>query len=488
VSVDVEHGAIIGDRIEADGEDYDSFRATPELYDFERVGRFQLNHGLPVLKVQYSVLQETAPVIACLGSWRSGKTRSGALKTIEVAAANPWRPIYESDNPTSVVITETMKIVRDSAYRELAGLLPKELILREWKSTQHWRIRLVNGHDLIFRSWMSPFEGLSSICTWLDEAHKLDGPDGPHELWRNISTRATDAKVSRRQTIVTGLPEYGWLSEIFDQPNTRERATYLCSMIDNFYLYDENGESEVIRVLRASTTEEEAEVTIHGRWRKPETVIYYAFSLDGNLSPIAGDPTRSVDLSLDLGDKGAILVSQNILVWCRDQHGRKYRSAGVLIVDEMLPERMSVKDALRNFFAAKPWKLTADSRVYVDPKADRDELAAIREITGAGSGKPGCPRLVKKQAKEKGYSVEYGHRCVNSAFRDLDRNRRLFIYKGLGRGRRSLIPALLAHKRKPNGEPLRDNIVDHVLDALRYIIVDRLPLRSDTMRVMKQAA
>lgn len=470
-------------RIEAGEEDFDAIRPTPQLYDrpgSDRVANLLLNDGLPLLKVQWDVYNSTCPLIGCFGSWRSGKTRAGGLKMLQVGARNPWRPIYRNDNPSSVIITETMKVIRDSAYREMSALLPRELILREWKSPQNWRVRLVNGHDYIFRAWSGKFEGFTAIGTWLDEAQKLDGPDGPQAIWKNLAVRASDPRAVGRCTIATGLPEYGWLSEIFDQPNTPERETYLCSMLDNFYL-----DEETIRVLRASTTAEEAEVTIHGKWRKPESVIYYAFG-DHNLVDMKGDPLRPIDLALDLGDKGAIVPSQRITVGCLDQYKRPYRSNGILVVDEMLPERSTIRDALTDFFADRPWRLGPDSKVYVDPKADRDEISAIRDVTGAG--KSGGPRIVKREMKERGYSVNYGHRCVNSAFRDYDGNRRLFIVRHLPRSRRSLIPALLSHRRKPNGDPLRDNIVDHVLDCLRYIVVDQLPLRSESVRSIRTAA
>ena len=96
------------------------------LADFpeDRIGRLLINGGLPVLKVQFDVFNCDAPLIGCFGSWASGKTRAGALKMIQIAAANPWRPAYQGDNPTSIVITETLKVIRDSAYRELMQLLP----------------------------------------------------------------------------------------------------------------------------------------------------------------------------------------------------------------------------------------------------------------------------------------------------------------------------------------------------------------------------
>lgn len=445
-----------------------------------RIGHFLMNDGLPVLRVQRQIFQSTAGLIGCFGSWRSGKTRGGALKILQIAAENPWREAYRSDFPTSVVITETTKVIRDSAYRELMQLIPQELVLKKWTSPSNWRVRLVNGHDIVFRPWSGSLEGLSAIAVWIDEAHKLTGPEGPEKLWNNFTMRATDPRAKRRVTIATGLPEYGYLSEIFDRPDTPDRQTFLCSLRDNFYLND-----DVIRMLRSSTTPEDATVLIDGRWRKPPTVVYYGFG-DINLVEHPGDPKQPADLSIDLGEKGAILVTQRISLTCTDSKGAPYRSAGILVVDEILPEQKSVKDALRDFLRDRPWSVTTSgSKIYVDPKADRDELASIRDILGAG--REGGPRLVKQRADQSGYSVEYGVRCVNSAFRDYDGNHRLYIFRGLPRSARSLVPSLRMHKRKANGSPYRDNVVDHILDCLRYVVADQLPLREGNRVIINRA-
>lgn len=482
-----EAGAEIG-TVEGGEEDFGSLRPRPEEYsDVDgAVLNLILNDGLPLLPVQWDIYNDWTPLIGCFGSWRSGKTRGGALKTLQVATENPWTPLFRDSHPTSLVMTESHRVIRDSAYREMKALLPTELILKEWTSSNRFAIRLVNGHEIVFRPWLGKMEGLSACSVWLDEAHKLDGPDGPEPMWANIKMRASDPRAKRRITTVTGLPEYGWLSEKFDQPNSQDRATYLCSLRDNFYLTE-----DVIASLYASTTKEEAQVVVEGKWRKPPTVVFYAFTnLEaprGNLVSFRGRPSLPVDISIDLGDKGAILVLQRIRVACRGPNGEPYVSNGLVVVDELLPEQVSVKAALRNLFRVTPWKLTASSKVYVDPKADRDELEAIREEVKAGT--QGGPRIIKRKAEEDAYYTEYGIRAVNSAFCDLTGNRRLFVCAHLPRGARSIIPALLSQKRSAKtGRVVRDNVTDHVLDCLRYPVADQLPLYSMTTRVQNRAA
>jgi hypothetical protein len=459
-------------RVEA-GELAEAPIATPESY--ERIGRFELNSGLPLLQVQWDVYTEARSLIGCFGSWRSGKTRAGALRIARCAFENGWRSIYGRASPFGIVISETNKVLADATMPELLAAVPRDLILRVWDTVGNQRVRWVNGHDTIFRTWSGAIEGQGACGVWLDEAHKLDGPEGPEKAWSNYVMRATDPRGVNKCVIATGLPEFGYLSERFDVPANDERVTYLCSLLDNFYL-----DPADIRRLRASTSAEEAETLILGRWRKPSDVIFYAFE-EGNLANHGGNPRLPVDISIDLGDRGCILVSQRIVVRCMDDRRRPYRSNGVLIVDELLPDAMSVREALRQFLSVRKWRFTSESKVYVDPKADRDELEAIRDILGAG--KPGGPHLVRKPAKADAYKREYGYRCINSAFRDLDGNRRLYINRNLPRGKRSVITAMRRFRRRPDGKAYRDNWVDHAADCLRYVVSDQLPLLEGGVRV-----
>lgn len=468
----------VQDRIEA-GELAEPPIATPDSY--ERIGTCTFNNGLPALRVQYDVFHEERSLIGCFGSWRSGKTRGGALRIGRCGADNPWRPVYGRASPFSYIISETNKVLSDATMPELLSVLPKEWILRVWETKGAQRVRLVNGHDYLFRTWSGAIEGGSACGVWIDEAHKLDGPQGPGHAWRNYVMRATDTRAKNKAVIATGLPEFGFLSDLFDQPANDERVTYLCSLKDNFYL-----DAADIRRLRASCTPEEAETLIDGRWRKPNDVVFYAFTESpaphGNYVAQRGDPKQPVDLAMDLGEFGAILVSQPVRVWGVDDRGRPAKVNGVLVVDEFLPTNMGAKAALRAFLRQKGhWEIDSSSRIYVDPKASRDQLEAIEEVLGAG--KSGGPRIIKKRpslargkGRDESYFREYGYRCCNTGFHDANGNRRLYIWHGLPREKRSLLTALRRHRRKPDGTAYRDNTVDHIADCLRYIAADQLPV------------
>src|SRR5688572_28962218 len=115
------------------------------------------------------------------------------------------------------------------------------------------------------------------------------GRRGPSR-WKNYAIRSTDPRGDQRVVIATGLPEYGFMSSIFDQPNSEDSAACLCSLRNNFY-----PEEKDLSPIFASVTREEAESLIEGRWRKPTGAVFYVFS-EGrgeNLGNLAGDPWRS---------------------------------------------------------------------------------------------------------------------------------------------------------------------------------------------------
>jgi hypothetical protein len=455
---------------------------TYEAIGADGVGRLVANNGLPALKIQWDVFHETRSLVGAFGSWRSGKTRAGALRLLRVAGENPWREIYGRANPFSIVISETNKVLEDATMPELLSVVPKELIRKVWTAKGAQRIRFVNGHDIIFRTWSGAIEGSSACGVWIDEAHKLDGPKGPTDAWTNYVMRATDTRAQGKVVIATGLPEYGYLSDLFDAPPTADRVTHLASLRDNFYL-----DLEDVRRLRASCTEEEAETVIDGKWRRLKDAVFYAFTEApapaGNYVAQRGDPSRPVDLAMDLGELGAILVTQRVRVWVLGPRGQRVRVPGVLVVDEFLPEEMGSEEALLAFRKAKPqWRVVpGESMLYLDPKASRDQVQAIERVLGSGV------RVKRQPAKEPAHRREYGYRCCNVGFRDALGNRRLFVWAGLPREKRSLLTALRRHKRKPDGEPHRDNATDHIADCLRYVVADQLPLTEGGVVVQDRA-
>ena len=209
-----------------------------------------------------------------------------------------------------------------------------------------------------------------------------------------------------------------------------------------------------------------------------EGIIYYEFDARDHVVNDPGDRNQPVHLGCDIGNQGAIVFFQEKMRAMRNadgtprtEKGRPVPALGLHVVDELLPDAMSTEQAMQKA-AARGWKIDpARSIIFVDPTTRRDEIASIRRVFGDSI------RIIKKERGDLAENVEYGHDCVNAAFRDVDGNVRLTISDKLPRMQRSLLSVITRYHRGPNGKPVRDDKVDHVLDAFRYPVAHFIPIR-----------
>ena len=145
--------------------------------DVPRRGVVALFRAKALLPSQLRAVREaraSSPVttLGVLGGWGSGKTSAEVLVALVSATENPWRPEYGSNRPTTLLITETAKVLRDSLYSAIATILPEGVVVRDIKQPA-WDIELANGHVLALRSDAGAIEGLSVCTTIVDEVHKV---------------------------------------------------------------------------------------------------------------------------------------------------------------------------------------------------------------------------------------------------------------------------------------------------------------------------
>ena len=393
-----------------------------------------LNSGRRLLPMQDALLRSPATIIGVFGGWRSGKTRGCALKFFANCVANPWRPDYGEDHPFSLVIGWTHKVLVDSAYREIKAVIPRAAIL-------------------------GAVEGASACGVWLDEAHLL--PD--ESAYLNYQMRASDALGRRFLVLVSGLPESGWLQDTFDRSEHHadpSRATLFCRTADNHY-----NPPHVVAQFRSSVSRQTAIKYLEGRWMPREGVIYYEYDPRVHITDDQGDRAQHVHIGVDIGSKGAVVFFQE----------RPRMIAGNLtmclhVVDELLPEQASTEVAMRQVMA-RGWRLDPQrSLICVDPTTRRDEFDSIRRVMGDQI------RIIRKDRGDSAEQVEYGIDCVNAALRDANGHVRLTMASSLPTLQRSLRTAIPRYHRR-NGRPVRDDIIDHVLDAWRYPVVHLLPIK-----------
>ncbi len=416
--------------------------------------------GKELLKIQKQALKSSAQVKVILGGYASGKTTAGALCLLKRALETPWNSDYEQDHPTSLIIGKTQTVLRDSSYRAVKGLIPAFLIRKELRSPSEQRIILENGHQILFRSWSGSIEGLNVAgSVWIDEAQLLDP-----ELFANMVARARDPRShSVPEIILTGIPLRGWLMEYFGPGKHYPKSEVLhASVYDNIYLA-----SETLERVKASCTAEDAETYMLGQWHQPSDTLVYAYNPAVHLIGEYGDKHKPVHIGIDPGEKTGLVIVQ------------QFRKDEWLVVDEYVASRQTVEKTLRDVLA-KGWQLQPGwSTIYLDPTSGRDQLNAIERAV------PDGVRVMKRgKGNDVLRQVEYGLRCLNTAFKDANGKTKLWLSNNLSDDSRGLKRSLLLCRRNQYGHIVKDNEHDHSLDALRYVVTDVLPLREESVSVI----
>lgn len=182
---------------------------------------------------------------AFVGGLGSGKSWSGATKTILYLVGNPGALV--------LVCAPTYRQLRDSTMREFFKLLPKEMIRNFNKS--EYELQLVNGSEVLFRS-LENYEsvrGVEVAFIWIDEANLVSV-----KAWRVALGRLRQPGFPHRSCITTTprgrtgnwvFEEY--VAKLADDPKlAASRATYHARTRDNI----ENVGEEYIADLESSYT------------------------------------------------------------------------------------------------------------------------------------------------------------------------------------------------------------------------------------------
>lgn len=439
--------------------------------------RVMLNSGRALLPKQLQLVRSKASVRVIVGGYGSAKTTGAVLTAVVNALKHPWRPEYGDGHPTTLVIGKTDKVIRDSSMEVFRRVVPKELVLRERKSVGERSILLEGGHEFLFRTWGGAIEGITAQAALLDEAHLLDDASA----FTNYLARLRDPLADRALMVVAGIPEFGWLRETFGpEAQFPDSEVISCSTYENTYL-----KTEDIDRIKASCSSRAARTYLLGEWAAPENAVFYEWDPQVHLTDMAGDPSQPCHLSMDVGNRGAVLWWQEREVRLKSGN----RAAGLVVVDEWTPEQLSAR-AITRAAMQRPWKFRRDkSLVFVDPATDRDELQAITEEMDAVHGSA-CARIVRKERGDREYYREEGFRAVNAALMDANGDTRLRVWKGLPRTKRSLIPCIPKIRRRDStNEAVKDNVSDHVaMDCFRYPVAHLLPLKTAGVVVRQSAA
>jgi hypothetical protein len=249
--------------------------------------------------------------VAFIGGLGSGKTWSGATKTILYALSQPYSLLG--------VMAPTYRQLRDSTMREFFKLLPQELIA-SWNRSEY-ELKLKNGTEILFRSLENydAIRGIEFALIWIDEANLVS-----HKAWKVAIGRLRQPGYPHRG-IITTTPRgktLNWLYEEFvEKPRKNpglSRVSYHARTRDNI----QNIGEAYIADLEASYTGEFAQQELMGEFIDIiEGRVYPEFERQYHVNFLEGEEILfQPHLPLygfwdyGIGDHAALWVAQTALV------------------------------------------------------------------------------------------------------------------------------------------------------------------------------
>lgn len=410
--------------------------------------------------------------INLLGGWGSGKTHGAARVALKAALRNPWTPAYgEDNNPTGIIVAPTFRILKQSTMQQFDQLCPRNLIKRR-RGPPHNDILMANGFRWVLYSGEAQIEGLTLCAAWVDE---IQHPvfSGGSNRFLNLMARIRDMNAATLFAITSGLPEAGFVRDTFGH-QAPDMRTILCATTDNPYI-----PQVTLQAFYDACPSGQEKTLLGGEWMSPPGMIYPQYDANTHIPGMEGNPDVPTHLSFDVGNYGAVLFGQDIQVKTRNVIGRTQADKGLLIVDQLLTTNESVD---RQCYLAKTqtkWQVVPGrSVITVDPTTRRDETLAIRKHF------PGV-MVVKRERGHENFPIETGVRQVQRGLKDALGNVRLYFSPVLRGQPLGILDGIQRYRRnETTGEPVKDNLRDHVLDALRYMVCECIPADKPQARVL----
>lgn len=406
------------------------------------------------------------PVTLVRGGVGSGKTRVGGAETCRASLQN-------EQGQDTMIVAPTWSILHRTTLRQFLAQMPRAAVAQVHKN-ERW-IRLRNGVMVWYGSADRPatLEGADVARLWLDEARYYS-----RQAWDILLARCR-VPAHRHGILLTTTPSMGWLYDEFghlvaDHPGRRytrfasdhhpDKQGFVLRTEDNHH----NDPSYVAR-LRRMYSRTLYRAYVNGEWVYLEGSVY-GDALDlhsvvgGTVRAYDIDPHLPVDLGYDPGIKGGWLFTQ-------EAHGADY------IVGQLLPTGLTTRQQCA---AAADWlrrRGLVPGTVYMDPSGvARNRGTMERDVN-----------VVKEYFPEVWWardpvrrSVRYGIDLVRGRLLGYDGVRRLFVARDLytrdGDNPRGIVAGLRGYvysDRPGVEEPVKDDVIDHALDCLRYIVVGK---------------
>jgi len=260
---------------------------------------------------QYNLITDTRTRhTAFVGGLGSGKSWSGAMKTI----------LYALDNPGCLILVcaPTYRQMRDSTMREFFKLLPKDLIENFNKS--EYELKLVNGTEVLFRS-LENYEavrGVEVAFIWIDEANLVS-----LKAWRVCLGRLRQPGYPHRSCITTTPrgKKHNWVyDEYHVKPDSNpklSRRIYHARTRDNI----KNIGTEYVEDLESTYTGEFALQELEGQFVDIiEGRVFSQFSYDYHVDYFGEEIFYNDNEPLygfwdyGVGDEGVLWIAQTGII------------------------------------------------------------------------------------------------------------------------------------------------------------------------------
>lgn len=413
-------------------------------------------------------------IVGIVGDYGGGKTYVAGARFVRVCFDNPFvAGVHTAGSPPmSGIVAPTMGDLLSSTLVELRKVCPPELVLRERLYGAAPELTLINGHVIRLYSAKGAMNGPTLCQIWADEIQDR----GFAHAWPNIQARVRDKRARRLNVQASGLAQHGHVEELFRNPRGPNRKTVLFRTSDNEHLA-----AGVVDNLLDSLSAAELLRDADG-WAPPLGVMYPHFGAELNMcrAPKLADRLKvPTSMGVDLRSKAAVVFTQDEPIQIVDGYGKARDATGQLVVGQRLPENQLAEQIAEAIKREEKWAFVPGvSIIAMDPTAAGDEVNHFRRCF------PGC-RIV--QAKSGPYHVaENGERAVSRALGTGGGNVRLFVHPGISKHERGVVEMLRGYSATKK----KDGKLEHVADALRYIVQARLPLpdfRYDQLELRPQA-
>jgi len=395
------------------------------------------------------------------GGVGSGKTTAGSKEALILSAANP--------TCDGLIVAPTWGILNRTTLRAFRDTLPREIIADEKKSERY--IELINGARIYYGSAELPhtLEGANAAWAWGDEARYW-----PKRAWEIVLARVRCPKARRLCIALTSTPaRSSWLYDVFvtlKDPNFEAVVSPTSANIHLPEMY--------LRSLRQQYSAVVYAEYVEGKWVSSEGSVFPEFDEQVHLvelPPYAQFQRRPyyqmaanftpVILGLDFGIRRSAVIAVSLWDRC-DAHQTQncYHVEDELLLTDTPTTRMP--ELIRSWCQRNKFEV---EYVVCDPAGN------------ARSIQTGVPdtEILQAAGFDVRWSTEYGQRLISygidimrAALQPAEGAPRMYLASHLQDAQNGIVSALRsAIWDRAKDVYVKDGVADHVLDALRYLVV-----------------